>query len=565
MGLLNGSLQIGRTALLAHQSAMQVIGNNVANAGNADYTRQSPRLSPIYGSKLPEGFDSGAGVQLTGIERHIDEALEQRLRQSLSDRDHDDLISQTLSRLETLYDAMGDTSLAKGLDNFFNAFSKLQSTPQDVSARSVVTQEGDALASQIRTMRQDIVGVYNEMTDLMSETVDSINQLTGQIADLNVRIANAKSGGDTAGALMDKRDALLKDLSSLTDINVVHQDNGEVTVYIDTDPLIQSNQARTLKLQRETNGDLIKGQMVFADNNRKANVTGGKAGAINELITTLIGGNLKNLDTFASGLIFELNKLHAAGQGLHGYTTLTSSNAVTNPAAPINQAGLDFAPQNGSFLVTVKDANTNQQTMYQINVDLNGLAPETTLNTLAAQISAIPNVTATVQANGQLNLATSSDQYTLTFSEDSSNVLAALGLNTFFTGRNAADIELNPDLADDPQFVACAQNNLPGDGTNAAAMSLLRTVPVASLNELSITDYYRSIIGGIGTQTASARQRLDVHAAIADTLQAQRETISGVSLDEETVNLLSNQRAFQGAAKFISIVNEMLQEVMQFL
>jgi flagellar hook-associated protein 1 len=564
MGLVNGSLQIGRSALLTHQAAMQVIGNNVANAGNPDFTRQSAILSPIEGVSLAGAGDPGAGVQMTGIERHIDTALEERLRQSLSDKSYDDLVSTTLGRLETLYNEMSDNDLSTGLNDFFNAFSKLQTTPQDVSARTVVTQTAQSLTQQIKTLRKDIVGVYNELGDTMTETVDQINRLSGQIADLNVRIANAKSGGDTAGALLDKRDSLLKDLSSLTNINCIEQTNGEVTIYIDSDPLVQANQARKLEVFKKNEGDIVIPEIIFSDNQRQAHVTSGKAGAIYELVNTLVGGNLKQLDTLAAGLINEVNKIHAQGQGLHGYTSLTSANLVTDPGAAVNVAGLAATPVNGSFLVTMTDKNTNQQTVTQLDVNLSGLGTQTTLNSLSAQLNGVTNLTATVRPDGKLQLATDNN-HSFTFSEDSSGVLAALGLNGFFTGTNAADIAVNTDLVTDPQLVACAKNNLPGDGTNAAAISLLRTGPAQSFNGLSITDYYRSIVGNVGTQTASAKNNLDIHSAISDTLQAQRETVSGVSIDEETINLMSSQQAFQGAARFVTVVNQMIQEVLKLI
>ncbi len=563
MGLVNGSLQIGRSALLAHQSAMQIVGNNIANAGNADFTRQTPKLSPIYGSKLPEGFDSGAGVQLTAIERNIDEALEQRLRQALSDQNYDDLISQTLGRLETLYNEMTDNDISSGLSELFNAFSELQSTPQDVASRAVVVQTAQALTQKIQMLRKDIVGVYNETSAKMTDVVDQINRITGQIANLNVQVANAKSGGDTAGALMDQRDALLKELSSLVDITSIPQSNGSVTVYIGTDPLIQDNIARQLKVVETPDGDLVVPTIAFSDNSRVATVTGGTAGAIDELINTLIGGNLKQLDTFASGLIFEVNKIHSSGQGLHGYSSVTSTNAITDADAALNAAGLPFTPTNGTFLVSVKDQNTGQETVHQITVNLSGLGVQTTLNGLVAQLNGVSNVTASVLADGRLKIAAASNNYTLTFSEDSSHVLAALGINGFFTGTDAATIGVNADLANDPQLVACAKTNLPGDGTNAADISLLRTRSATSFNGLSITDYYRSLIGNVGTQTSSARSRLEMHSTITETIQAQRESISGVSLDEETINLMSNQQAFQGAARFINVVNQMMQEILQ--
>ncbi len=562
---LNASLYIGRSALLTHQAAMQVIGNNVANAGNPDFTRQTPLLSPIQGPRVAGSGDPGAGVQITGIDRHIDAAIEERLRQSLSDKSHDDLISQTLGRLETLYNEMSDNDLSTGLNNLFNAFSELQSTPQDVSARTVVTQTAQSLAEQIQTLRSDIISVYNEMGDTMVETVDQINRLTQEIADLNVRVANAKSGGDTAGALLDQRDSLLKELSNLTDINCVEQPNGEMTIYIDSDPLVQANQARKLEVLKAAEGDIVVPKIIFTDNQRVAHVTGGKAGAIDELINTLIGGNLRQLDTLAAGLIYEVNKIHSSGQGLHGYSDVAGTYAVTDPAAALNVAGLTFTPSNGSFLITVLDKNTNQQTVAQINVNLSGLGVQTTLNGLAAQISAVPNLSAVVQPDGTLQIAATSDNYNFTFSEDNSGTLAALGINGFFTGKNAADIEVNADLVADPQLVACAKNNLPGDGSNAAAISLLRTAPASSFNGLSITDYYRALVGDVGTQSAAAKHNLDIHSSIAETLQAQRETISGVSIDEETISLMSSQQAFQGAARFVSVINEMLQEVLKLV
>ena len=69
MGLINGSLQIGRSALLTQQAVMEVIGNNVANAGDPNYTRQSARLAPMHGMTLPDGSDPGAGWGSRGPHR----------------------------------------------------------------------------------------------------------------------------------------------------------------------------------------------------------------------------------------------------------------------------------------------------------------------------------------------------------------------------------------------------------------------------------------------------------------------------------------------------------------
>ena len=72
MGLVTSALTSGRNALLTYQSTLQVVGNNVANAGNADYTRQTGQLSGVTGVKIGPGLQPGAGVTLSGLKRNID-------------------------------------------------------------------------------------------------------------------------------------------------------------------------------------------------------------------------------------------------------------------------------------------------------------------------------------------------------------------------------------------------------------------------------------------------------------------------------------------------------------
>ena len=80
MGLLNSALQIGRSALLGYEGALQVVGSNISSAGSADYTRLSPQLDPLQGNLITGDLQPGAGVALTAIQRNIDEALEGRVR-----------------------------------------------------------------------------------------------------------------------------------------------------------------------------------------------------------------------------------------------------------------------------------------------------------------------------------------------------------------------------------------------------------------------------------------------------------------------------------------------------
>src|SRR5213075_2708401 len=100
---LIGALNIGKSALAVQQAALQVTGNNIANAGNADYTRQTPQLLANRDQQIQQGIFIGTGVNLSDISRQIDESLEQRLRGSVSDSESADTLQQWLGRVEATF------------------------------------------------------------------------------------------------------------------------------------------------------------------------------------------------------------------------------------------------------------------------------------------------------------------------------------------------------------------------------------------------------------------------------------------------------------------------------
>src|SRR5262249_16909988 len=148
---------------------------------------------------------------------------------------------------------------------------------------------------------------------------------------------------------------------------------------------------------------------------------------------------------------------------------------------------------------------------YQIDVDLDGLnGNDTTLNSLAAQITAQTSgaVTATVQPDGRLALAAAQGS-TFTFADDRSNVLAALGLNTFFSGKDASDISVNSLIASSPSLIAAASDGLAGDGSNAGSLASLTDFSVASLGNLTLSGYFQGSVTQAAVDANSAKNTLD--------------------------------------------------------
>ncbi|MDB5301292.1 MAG: flagellar hook-associated protein FlgK, partial [Phycisphaerales bacterium] len=100
---LIGALNIGQSALAVQQAALQVTGNNISNAGNADYTRQTAVTIPGSDQQMAPGIFIGSGINLTAIQRQIDESLENRIRSSGSDTQSANTAQQWLSRVESTF------------------------------------------------------------------------------------------------------------------------------------------------------------------------------------------------------------------------------------------------------------------------------------------------------------------------------------------------------------------------------------------------------------------------------------------------------------------------------
>jgi flagellar hook-associated protein 1 FlgK len=562
---LIGSLNIGKNALAVSQAAIQVTGNNIANAGNADYTRQAAGLSASPDQQLRPGVFVGTGVNLDSISRQIDDALQGRLRGGVSDNESAQTTTQWLGQVESVFNELGNDDLSTHLSTFFGSWSNLANKPQDLGLRQIVLQNGQSVANWFHDIRSKLTDLKGAIDQRLPAIVNDANGYAQQIADLNQKIATAEGGAGSANNLRDQRDAVLKKLSELMDVKTVEQ-GSIVNVYVGSEPLVIGTSNRGVGLRTDAVNGVVTPTVVFKINNGAMNVTSGQIGGLAQA-RAKVNGVIGDVDKIAGNLVFELNKLHASGQGLEGFSTTTSTNTVTDPAVALNdaRAGLANAPVNGSFVVHVRDKNTGLVTSTLVQVDLDGLnGNDTTLNSLQASLAGIAGVNATA-SSGKLTVAAASNNVEVSFSQDSSGVLAALGLNTFYTGKDASDIAVNQTLIDRPQLLAAAKNGDKGDNQTARAIAALEQQPVAALDGSSLKDKYQSMVNGIAVSVASAKNDADASKAALDTLQSQREALSGVSLDEEAVNLMRQQRAFQGAAKLISTVNEMMDTVLNMV
>lgn len=558
---LNGLLNIGGTALAVNTAAIQTTGNNIANVGNPDYVRQNVRLSTTDDTKIGPGKFVGNGVSLGGIGRQIDEALEARLRGAMSDSSSANTRQDWLGRVESVFNELSDTDLSTKLSTFFKGWSDLANKPQDSGLRQIVVQNAKDVTDWFHQIDSNLVSLQTDLNTQTKSMAANADNLANEIAKLNGRIAAAEGGnaGASANGLRDQRDSLIKQLSDIVDVNTVPQSNGAINIYVGSEPLVFNAQSYGVTTVAEQVGENTVIKPAFKSSGGVMSLQSGQLGALGRVSQSLRETS-DHVDQLASSLSFELNKIHSSGQGLSGLTQTVGTSIISDSTVPLNSpdSGLDQIPGNGSFVLHVKDKATGLSTSTLIKVDLNGTAGDTTLDSLIAQINSVGGVTA-VNNGGRLQLSADNAPATeLTFGQDSSGVLAALGVNTFFKGANARDLNITDAIDKNPSLIAASQNGDSGDNSGALAIAKLESTSVKSLNGATLKDSYAGMIDSLAAQASQASTDVESTQAVKQTLENQRESISGVSMDEEAVNLMRFQKAYQGAARLVTVVNEMM-------
>ena len=578
---LSSSLQIGRSALNASQVAIQTVGNNLSNAATPGYSRQIVSFSPIRDTRYGTAF-LGRGVQVGGIQRQVDLALMSRLNAGIAQESAAATNHDLMAAVEATLNELTDNDISSGLSRFFNIWSELANSPGDNATRTLVVQQGSTLAGQMRAMRSDLLRMRAQVDQQLDANARQANDILNTIAVLNREIVDSEGGVAEANGLRDQRDALVRELSAFMDITAVPQPNGSVNVLVGSLPVVLGADSRGIELIRRTDGDDYDVGVYMKEPRERIEISSGRIGALLQQRDTLVNDTIERLDQVAGQLIFQVNRAHSQGYSSTPLTSVTGTQTVSmadvsrafNDPANNSFSTLPFAVQNGGFNITVRNAATGEAQTVRINVDLDGLTnagaagtgDDTSLEDIRDALNAAGNISATINANGTLSISAASG-YDFSFSEDTSGVLAVLGVNTYFTGTNASDINVRQALVDQPTLLAAGLvvGGEPNDNGTAMAITMFQDRALDALGGSTIRSAWSDAVQQIGIRTDAAGTRAESTRLVRESLEAQHAAVSGVSIDEESINLITFQRQYQGAARFISVVDELTQTLMSIL
>ena len=588
------TLSIGKTALLTAQYALNITGHNMANAATDGYSRQIVNSQAL----VPQGWGFGSmglGVEISQIRRVSDAYLEGQLRNAYSRSEFYNTLDTCYLNLDIFFNELSETDISTSLDNFFDSLDDWNSHIESVSHRVAVLESAQSLAERFNMLGKQLFN-YREQVNLeIQGYADDVNRLAQTIARLNVAIGHMEGGGMgrvVANDLRDQRDEALKKLAGLIDIHVVEEPNGNVIVRQANRTLVYANVAHEVTTRQVHSYDQLVDVLVWASDGTPLQPNDGKLGALVKMRDEVLYGFQKDVDALAQTVMWEMNRIHSQSAGLAPMQRVQASIAPFRPDEFLDAMSYTFpfprdifAIQNGTMDIIVYDMATQTEKTVTVEIDLdrrqNPLGELDTIlwdpnhpeadHSLVNKIQraldgAAPGVfRAGVDAHNFLYIESLSEDFGFGFGADTSGVLAALGINTLFSGYNATSMKVDPAIRNNPELLAGARGDdqspayVSGNNNGALALLRLRSEAVMGRATVTIDGFYQALVGRLGVESARIMDMAETQNYIFMRTMNTREELSGVSMDEELTRLIQYQRSFQSASKFISITDQLYE------
>jgi flagellar hook-associated protein 1 FlgK len=503
-------LETARRSLFTTQSALNTTGHNISNANTKGYSRQvvnmtaSRPIDAVGFSKSTAAGQLGTGVEASSITRIREKFLDNQYRNEYKSYGNFSVQLDTLSKLEGIVNEPSDTGLRTVISNFWNSWSDLSKNPENADGRKVVMEQTMALVDSFNYTAKQLGDLKADLTENVEINLNTVNSITTSIAQLNGEIRRVEGLGDNANDLRDQRDLITDQLSGLINIRVEDQESGYRIMMGGT--------------------ELVQGTATAALDSAAI----ATAVASGDLNSGAIYGTIYARDHYVEGYIGELNNLVQ--------TMANGEFEVTLPKGSV-------LPE-GTVLNNVTYSGTNRTLSEDTMVTVKGL-------------------------NGlhQLGYSLAGQEAGLPFFTDGSGGT---------TGLNAGNITLNPTIVANSNLIATSmrvvtnadgsESVISGNNSLAVLFSQMRDTRFdfdagTGENKNTVDAYFRSVVGQLGVQAAEATRMQSNQQIIVDQVESRRQSVSGVSLDEEMSNMIRYQHAYNAAARNMTMIDEVLDKV----
>ncbi len=355
-------LSTGVSGLLAFQSALDTISNNISNVNTPGYSQETANLVSNPASPAPQGW-IGTGVSVSSVTRAYNQFLTEQLNGTTSSYNQLNTLSTLAANIDNLF-SDPTTGLTATLQGFSNAVQTLANSPADSSARQAVLAQMQSLISQFKGYQNSLGQLDSQVNTQIQSEASTISSLGQSIASLNQQIMAAQNNGagQPPNQLLDERDSLINQLSQDIGVNTVTQGDGTVNVFIGNgQPLVIGAHAATVSAGPD---QFNSGQLQLSMQGSSGNV---------DITSSLTGGSLGGLLQFQEQML-------TPGVNALGRAALTLTQLVNQQ----NQAGLDQNGNVGQALLTVGAplvlASANNAGSASVSASITNLGGLTTSN-----------------------------------------------------------------------------------------------------------------------------------------------------------------------------------------
>jgi flagellar hook-associated protein 1 FlgK len=245
-----GGLNTAYSGLVAARQGMDVVGQNIANAGTTGYTRQRVMTSAADAvtrvGLFANGVQAGQGVSVDGIARLGSAGLDAQVRGSAAAAGYSAVRANSFSAVEASTNEPGANGLSAGLAKFWAGWQDVANASGDAAPAGAVLSQASALATQIGQEYTAVASEWSTQRTSMDSMVSEVNAAASQVAGLNSQIRATVAAGGSANELLDKRGALTTTIAALTGGVVTDQGDGTVNVFVGGNALVTGDQAQAL-------------------------------------------------------------------------------------------------------------------------------------------------------------------------------------------------------------------------------------------------------------------------------------------------------------------------------
>jgi len=561
---LGSVLNTAKQAILSNLTAINVTGSNIANVSTPGYTR----LNPVFNSVGTNNAGSGqeqVGVEISDIQRIYDKYLENQIVKQNAAVGGATARNNLLTQIEGVLNESTSTGVNDALSRFWSAWDNLSANPSGEAERSEIVSAAQNLTYVFNQRTEELFTLQQNTDETIAGDVEKLNGYLSDMSALNAEIVRIESSGGSASALRDNRATLLSQISSTIDINYVEHSDGSLYIYLPENgkTLVEGSNNWQLTVQpNSSNSNLY--DIVFTDDvNNPLNeyIQGGELGGLLEIRDATLPAYIDKLNQTASGIINKVNAQHMAGYDQDG-----------------NIGGVFFTPTEDYAAARMGKDAQYMEVSAAIVADLRKIAASSTVNAdgdnatamtalkddkmyaslgrISSSGGATGSATGIINNIGQVYKSTTSD-IEITRSSGSWSITTNGGYNDAHVLVSSDDSNVMLDLNND--LVADITLNLSGSWSNGNKLlfSLSRQDSTTTIG-----GYYSAFMARVGQDVAGSATALAREQTIAAQNSTQREALSGVSLDEEMVNLIKYQMAYNAAGRVTSIVSELMDTLM---